>query len=84
MRVKQWLKNGFIFAALVFDRQLTNFEAGFRTAIGAVIFCLLSSSVYIFNDLFDINADRMHPVKKNRAIASGRISLQPQFYSELS
>lgn len=75
MRVKQWLKNGFIFAALVFDRQLTNFEAGFRTAIGAVIFCLLSSSVYIFNDLFDINADRMHPVKKNRAIASGRISL---------
>jgi 4-hydroxybenzoate polyprenyltransferase len=75
MRVKQWLKNGFIFAALVFDRQLTNFEAGFRTAIGAVIFCLLSSSVYVFNDLFDIKADRVHPVKKNRAIASGRISL---------
>lgn len=75
MRVKQWLKNGFIFAALVFDRQLTNFEAGFRTLVGVVIFCLLSSSVYIFNDLFDIRADQKHPTKKNRAIASGRISI---------
>jgi len=75
LRVKQWLKNVFILAALVFDRQLTNYEAGLRTLNGIAIFCLLSSSVYIFNDLFDIQADQKHPVKRNRAIASGRISI---------
>lgn len=74
LRIKQWLKNAFIFAALIFDRQLTNFEAGLRTLAGALIFCLLSSSVYVFNDIFDIEADKNHPVKKNRAIASGRVS----------
>ncbi len=75
LRIKQWLKNGFILAALVFDRQLTHFDAGLRILLGVVIFCLLSSSVYIFNDLFDIRADQKHPVKKNRAIASGRVSI---------
>ena len=74
LRIKQWLKNGFIFAALIFDRQLNNFDAGLRTLLGATIFCLLSSCVYVMNDIFDINADRKHPVKKNRAIASGRIN----------
>ncbi|MDK2982234.1 MAG: hypothetical protein PWQ55_2581 [Chloroflexota bacterium] len=74
LRVKQWLKNGFVFAALVFDRQLTNMVALRSTLIGAVIFCFLSSSVYVFNDIFDIRADQKHPVKKNRAIASGRVS----------
>ena len=74
LRIKQWLKNGFIFAALIFDRQLTNFEAGLRTLVGAVIFCFISSSVYVFNDIFDIHADQQHPVKKHRAIASGRVS----------
>ncbi len=74
-RPKQWLKNGFIFAALIFDRQLTNLPAVQRTLIGFVIFCLLSSSVYVFNDIFDIKADQKHPVKRNRAIASGRVSI---------
>ncbi len=74
IRIKQWLKNSFIFAALIFDRQLTNFEAGLHTLAGALIFCFLASSVYVFNDIFDIEADKIHPVKKNRAIASGRIS----------
>ncbi len=75
LRPKQWLKNVFVLAALVFDRQLTNFDAGLRTLNGILIFCLLSSSVYVFNDLFDIKADQKHPVKKNRAIASGRLSI---------
>lgn len=75
LRVKQWPKNVFILAALVFDRQLTNFKAGLSTLLGIIIFCLLSSSVYIFNDIFDIRADQQHPVKKNRAIASGRVSI---------
>jgi 4-hydroxybenzoate polyprenyltransferase len=75
LRVKQWLKNAFLLAALVFDRQLTNPDALQRTFIGIVIFCFLSSSVYVFNDIFDVQADQIHPVKKNRAIASGRISI---------
>ncbi|BBB48341.1 decaprenyl-phosphate phosphoribosyltransferase [Pelolinea submarina] len=75
LRVKQWLKNAFVLAALVFDRQLTNLTAVRSTLTGVIIFCFLSSSVYVFNDIFDISADQKHPVKKNRAIASGRISV---------
>jgi 4-hydroxybenzoate polyprenyltransferase len=75
LRPKQWLKNGFILAALVFDRQLTNLVGVKHTLIGIVIFCFLSSSVYVINDIFDIKADQKHPVKKNRPIASGRISV---------
>ena len=74
LRPKQWLKNFFIFSALVFDRQLTNSKSVSITLLGFFIFCALSSSVYIFNDLFDIKADKNHPLKKNRPIASGRIS----------
>lgn len=73
LRLKQWLKNSFVLAALVFDRQLTNLPAVQRTVTGIFVFCFLSSSVYVLNDIFDIKADQTHPVKKNRAIASGRI-----------
>ena len=54
MRPRQWTKNIFIFAALVFDKQLLIFHALLRTAAGFVLFCLISSAVYIFNDLADI------------------------------
>lgn len=76
LRPKQWIKNLFILAALVFDRQLTHLPSTIRTFSGLVIFCLLSSSVYLFNDIFDIEADKNHPIKKNRPIASGKISIQ--------
>ncbi len=76
LRVKQWLKNFFLLAALVFDRQLRNWNSVNRTVVGFIIFCLLSSSVYILNDLFDIQADRAHPVKQNRPIASGRLKVE--------
>lgn len=74
MRIRQWPKNGFIFAALVFDRQLMNPVAFSRTLAGFFLFCLLSSSVYIINDIFDVESDRQHPTKRNRPIASGRLS----------
>jgi 4-hydroxybenzoate polyprenyltransferase len=73
-RPKQWVKNFFIFSALVFDRQLTNSKSVLPTLLGFLVFCALSSSVYLFNDLFDIQADQNHPVKKSRPIASGRVS----------
>jgi 4-hydroxybenzoate polyprenyltransferase len=74
MRPRQWVtKNIFIFAALVFDKQLLIVDSFLRTLAGFALFCLISSSVYIFNDLADVEADRQHPEKKNRPIASGRL-----------
>ena len=75
MRPRQWTKNAFVFAAVVFDRQLSlhNPLPLFHSLIGFILFCLLSSSVYIFNDLIDVEADRKHPLKSKRPIASGRL-----------
>ena len=73
MRPRQWTKNVFVFAALVFDKQLFNAEAFLHTLAGFTLFCLISSCVYIFNDLADMEADRQHPEKKNRPIASGKL-----------
>ncbi|HEY2980887.1 MAG TPA: decaprenyl-phosphate phosphoribosyltransferase [Anaerolineales bacterium] len=73
MRPRQWPKNIFVFAALVFDKQLFIVDSLLRTLAGFALFCLISSAVYIFNDLVDIQADRQHPEKKHRPIASGRL-----------
>lgn len=75
MRPRQWPKNIFIFAALVFDKQLFIIHSLVRTVAGVVLFCLISSAVYIFNDLADIEADREHPEKKNRPIPSGKLPI---------
>ncbi|HEY59362.1 MAG TPA: decaprenyl-phosphate phosphoribosyltransferase [Anaerolineae bacterium] len=75
MRLKQWTKNVFILAALVFDRQLNNLDALINTLIGMLLFCLLSSSVYLINDMVDIQADLKHPSKKHRPIASGKLPM---------
>jgi 4-hydroxybenzoate polyprenyltransferase len=75
MRPRQWTKNIFVFAPLVFDKQLLILNAFLRTAAGFVLFCLISSAVYIFNDLADIEADRQHPQKKNRPIPSGKLPI---------
>ena len=74
MRPRQWTKNGFVFFALVFDKQLFNIPALLDTLAGFGLFCLISSAVYIFNDLADIEADRQHPEKKNRPLPSGKLS----------
>lgn len=76
MRPKQWTKNAFVLAALVFDRQLTHPIALARTLAGFFLFCLLSSAVYIINDIMDVEADRQHPTKRNRPIASGRLPIR--------
>lgn len=73
MRPRQWTKNAFIFAALVFDRKLLNLHAFLQTLAAFVLFCLLSSSVYLINDILDRESDRAHPIKKNRPIASGNL-----------
>lgn len=77
MRPRQWVKNGVIFAALVFDRQLTlnHWPDILHTLAGFVIFCLLSGTVYLINDITDIHADRQHPDKRHRPIASGQLPI---------
>jgi 4-hydroxybenzoate polyprenyltransferase len=75
MRPKQWTKNVLVFAALVFDRKLTVVPAIVDTVIGAVIFSLVASTIYLLNDLLDIEADRQHPRKRLRPIASGQVPL---------
>lgn len=73
MRPKQWAKNIFIFTALIFDRKLLDPDAFLPTLAGAALFSLISSAVYLFNDIADRESDRQHPKKKNRPIASGQL-----------
>jgi 4-hydroxybenzoate polyprenyltransferase len=75
MRPKQWAKNIFIFAPLIFDRKLTNIEAVLNTILGALLFSLIASVVYIINDIADKEADRQHPKKRNRPIAAGQLPI---------
>ncbi len=75
MRPRQWTKNVFVLAALVFDRQLFKPQAVLNVFAGMVLFCLLSSVVYILNDILDVEADRNHPDKKQRPIASGALPI---------
>lgn len=81
MRPKQWAKNVFLLVGLVFDRKLTNIEAILHTFAGVIIFSLVASVVYILNDIADVEADRQHPVKRNRPIASGSLSLKMAWVS---
>lgn len=73
LRPYQWTKNLIIFAALMFSKHLLNAELLLMCVKGFFVFCFLSGSVYLFNDVMDRNKDRIHPKKKNRPIASGKI-----------
>ena len=75
MRPKQWAKNVFLLAAVVFDRKLTTADAMLHTIIGVIVFSLVASVVYIINDIADVEADRQHPTKRNRPIAAGKLSI---------
>ena len=75
MRPKQWIKNVLIFTALVFDEKLLDSQALLITIAGFMLFCLVSSTVYILNDITDLEADRLHPKKRNRPIASGALPI---------
>lgn len=74
MRPRQWTKNIFVFAALVFDHKLFIFDYLWQTVAGFFLLCLLSSAVYVLNDLADIEKDRQHPKKRLRPLPSGQLS----------
>lgn len=71
IRFRQWTKNLVLFAGVVFAQQSTHFDQVLRSVGGFVIFCLLSSAVYVFNDVADLEQDRAHPQKRHRPLASG-------------
>ncbi len=75
MRPHQWTKNLFVFAPLLFAGAYRHRELTLRVAVTFAIFCLVSSAVYLVNDVRDREADRLHPRKKNRPIASGALSV---------
>jgi 4-hydroxybenzoate polyprenyltransferase len=83
MRPKQWAKNVFLMAAVVFDRKLTNADAMLHTIIGVVVFSLVASVVYIINDIADVEADRRHPTKRNRPIAAGKLPISVAWVSAI-
>lgn len=74
MRPRQWIKSLIVYAALVFDGKLFVPELFLKTTVVFVAFCLMSSSVYIINDLVDMEKDRQHPRKRNRPLASGQLA----------
>ncbi|MCX6067037.1 MAG: decaprenyl-phosphate phosphoribosyltransferase [Chloroflexi bacterium] len=76
MRPRQWTKNAFVFFALVFDKQLFHLPAFLHTLGGFALFCLISSVVYLVNDIADIEADRQHPTKKQRPLPSGKLPIR--------
>jgi 4-hydroxybenzoate polyprenyltransferase len=77
LRPRQWIKNGFVFFALLFDEKLFNWPLLAKTIFVFVLFCMISSTVYIINDLADLEKDKLHPKKRNRALPAGQ--LKPWF-----
>lgn len=74
MRPKQWIKNFFVFAAAIFSGNIFNINILEINILTFILFCLASSSVYVLNDIVDIEKDRCHPQKKNRPLPSGKVS----------
>jgi 4-hydroxybenzoate polyprenyltransferase len=75
LRPTQWVKNGFVFCALIFSRSLTDWHRTALVTLAALVFCAASSAMYLLNDVRDAPEDRRHPVKRLRPVASGRLGV---------
>ncbi len=80
LRPHQWVKNTFIFLPLFFHGDLTNVPMLLNAVVAFFCYCFAASSIYCFNDIYDVEADRRHPKKCKRPIASGDVSI-PQAYA---
>jgi 4-hydroxybenzoate polyprenyltransferase len=76
LRPRQWTKNLILLAGVIFAQQLDDPASVTRSLLAFVVFCFASGAVYIFNDLADVEQDRLHPYKRLRPIASGRLSVR--------
>ena len=76
IRINNWVKNLFIFIPLFFSSELLNSDKFILTLFGSLGFSLVTSLVYVINDIFDIDFDKSHPDKKDRPIPSGIISIR--------
>lgn len=76
LRPRQWIKNFALFTALILGGQLFEIDAFTQVSLGFISFCLLTSSTYIVNDILDLKKDKLHPFKKARPIASGKIGVR--------
>ena len=76
LRPQQWSKNLFVLAALIFSGHLFDPSFAARSALAFLLFCLISGTVYIFNDIRDLERDRRHPEKQHRPIVSGKLSIR--------
>lgn len=74
IRIEQWIKNLFVFLPMFFNKQLTSSESFIEASVAFITFSLVASSIYCFNDIIDVELDKTHLQKKNRPIASGKIS----------
>jgi 4-hydroxybenzoate polyprenyltransferase len=74
LRPRQWTKNLVLFAGLVFSKGATDPSLAFKSLLGFLCFCLGSGAIYIINDITDREKDRLHPVKRDRPIASGELN----------
>lgn len=83
VRPRQWIKNGFVFGPLVLGNKLFVSESFFNTVIAFFVFSFAASFVYIINDVVDIEKDRMHPVKSNRPLASGKLKVSTALKSSI-
>jgi len=80
LRPQQWVKNFVLFAGLIFSQNLGSLDLVLKTLAGFALFCLLSSSAYILNDILDVESDRKHPLKSTRPIARGEIKISSAFF----
>lgn len=79
LRVHQWVKNLFIFLPIFFSKHITEIEYIIPSTFVFMAFCFISSSIYCFNDIYDVDSDRKHPVKCKRPIASGKVSIRTAY-----
>ncbi|HHT9136300.1 MAG TPA: decaprenyl-phosphate phosphoribosyltransferase, partial [Candidatus Wunengus sp. YC60] len=73
MRPEQWIKNFFVFTALLFSKNLLNLPKDIEAIIGFIIFCMITGCAYMINDLVDLEKDKLHPIKSRRPLASGNL-----------
>lgn len=74
IRIEQWIKNLFVFLPMFFNKQLTSSDSFIEASVAFITFSLVASSIYCFNDVIDVELDKNHTQKKNRPIASGKIT----------